>query len=425
MQVGDVVVIHGLANRTTLNGRSGIVTALNAGANFNRVVVTVDGSADVIALKPENICKRSKPEDARGRGEALQQNQVAKLECEMAIREERAEPTTAEQLAPPLVSRARHTGASFFMAEMSIEKAAAAYAELPTVCGGGDTSFDVEEATRQLNNYKTAVVQCADGELCFLRSINQEEAVGEPLDGGDERTLPITALRQVTGYDSDEDGLLRDQKVTNAKRQRTVAGSSSTALVHQSSSLTADAASERKLSASEQMLRMAFPLISAHGTAELEASLRLLEKYELVCQGDDYADPECLATNSEALQYARARAAVKGLPWSLGASLKQRGPQRTIDRLKAEPYVGSSNARKIVDILQTGTCERSAPARPRRLLSVFLAHLALSLPLVTADLIFDSRSEQPSRASNAARRHWIAMAKSARTHIGLSMAPGG
>ena len=43
-------------------------------------------------------------------------------------------------------------------------------------------------------------------------------------------------------------------------------------------------------------------------TAELERSLRLLEKFELVCQGDDFADPECMATNSEALMYARARA---------------------------------------------------------------------------------------------------------------------
>ena len=216
-------------------------------------------------------------------------------------------------------------------------------------------SLDVGEATRQLGKDKTAIVQSADGELHYLRDINEVEAVGEPLDGGDERTHPIASLRQVTGYDSDEDGLVKDPRVANAKRQRTVAGSSSSALIQQPSAATAF----KGTTAAELMLRKAFPLVSPHGTAELEAALRLLEKYELVCQGDDYADPECLATNSEALQYARARAAVKGLTWSISASLESRGRERTLERLKAEPFLGESNARKIVDIVQTGTCERT------------------------------------------------------------------
>ena len=60
-------------------------------------------------------------------------------------------------------------------------------------------------------------------------------------------------------------------------------------------------------------------------------------------------------TNSEALQYARARAVVKGLTWSLTASLESSGPQHTIKRLMKEPFLGESNATKIVSILQTGT----------------------------------------------------------------------
>ena len=81
-------------------------------------------------------------------------------------------------------------------------------------------SLDVGEATRQLNKDKTAIVQCADGELCYLRSIEDHEAVGEPLDGGNERTHATASLRLVTGYDSDEEGLLKDPRVANAKRQR-------------------------------------------------------------------------------------------------------------------------------------------------------------------------------------------------------------
>ena len=53
---------------------------------------------------------------------------------------------------------------------------------------GRHMSLDVAEATRQLNKDKTAIVQCADGMLCYLRGITDNEAVGEPLDGGNART---------------------------------------------------------------------------------------------------------------------------------------------------------------------------------------------------------------------------------------------
>ena len=74
-------------------------------------------------------------------------------------------------------------------------------------------ALDVGEATRQLRKDKTAIVQCVNGELYYLRGINDHEAVVvEPLDGGDERTHQLANLRQVTGYDSDEDGLITQAK---------------------------------------------------------------------------------------------------------------------------------------------------------------------------------------------------------------------
>ena len=213
--------------------------------------------------------------------------------------------------------------------------------------------LDVGEATRQLNKDKTAIVQCADGELCFLRDINESEAVGEPLDGGGEKTQPTASLRLLTGYDSDEDGLRRVELVTNAKRQRIVPSSSSV-LTRQSV-----AANDKEPSAVERMLRKAFPLVGPYDTVALEKSLRLLERYELVCQGDDYADPEFKGTNSEALQYARARAVVKSLEWSIRESLEADGREGTIKRLMEEPFIGTSTATKIVDIFETGTCQRT------------------------------------------------------------------
>lgn len=249
-------------------------------------------------------------------------------------------------------------------------------------------SLDVSEATKQLRKEKTTIVQCARGALYYLRDIKDSEAVCEPLDGGDESTHTLASLWQVTGYDSDEDGLARDPRVTNIKRQRTSAGSSCSALILQpSSALTA--AIDKEPTAAERMLRKAFPLVSPHGTAHLEKALRELEKYELVCQGDDYADPECLATNSEALQYARANAVVKGLTWSISASLASRGRGRTLERLKAEPFLGESNARKVLDIVET-------------------AHAG-----------------GPSLASSAVKRPWTAAAAAACMRTGASTEPRG
>lgn len=209
--------------------------------------------------------------------------------------------------------------------------------------------LDVREASRQLLRSKTAVVQCADGALLFLRQINESEAVGELLHGGGDRVHPTASLQLVTAYDSDEDSLLKDSRVTLAKRPRTIGSSSG----------MVDATVGKEPTAVEQMLCKAFPDVGPFGTSALEKALRKLEKFELACQGDDWADPECKATNTEALQYARARAVVKGLSWSLRESLQARGRTGTIERLMEEPFLGKSNATKIVEIFQTGTCQRT------------------------------------------------------------------
>jgi len=82
------------------------------------------------------------------------------------------------------------------------------------------TLLDVDEATRQLHKAKTAIVQCSDGTLYYLRGIDAGGAVVQPLHDGGERTHPLSRLRQLTGYDSDEVGLLDDPRVSLAKRQR-------------------------------------------------------------------------------------------------------------------------------------------------------------------------------------------------------------
>ena len=58
-------------------------------------------------------------------------------------------------------------------------------------------------------------------------------------------------------------------------------------------------------------LCLAYPLESAEPVRnQVAAQLRLLEKFEIALQGDDYADKEHADTNHEALTYARAAAAV-------------------------------------------------------------------------------------------------------------------
>jgi DNA polymerase mu len=54
--------------------------------------------------------------------------------------------------------------------------------------------------------------------------------------------------------------------------------------------------------------------------ADVAKALRKLEKYEIACQGDDHADKEHKATNSEALLYARAAAVTSALSTRNGSN---------------------------------------------------------------------------------------------------------
>ena len=69
---------------------------------------------------------------------------------------------------------------------------------------------------------------------------------------------------------------------------------------------------------------------------EVARKLRRLEKFEIAVQGDDYADKTHLKTNTEALQYARAAAAVAGLEWRLSDELRRYcdTAQRQLEALK-------------------------------------------------------------------------------------------
>ena len=97
------------------------------------------------------------------------------------------------------------------------------FSEVVVPAPGPTMLLNVDEATRELRKDKTAIVQsCADGVRYYLRDIGESTAVVQPLDGGGEREHPLSSLRQVTGYDSDEDGLLSEvaPRATHAKRQR-------------------------------------------------------------------------------------------------------------------------------------------------------------------------------------------------------------
>jgi DNA polymerase mu len=100
-----------------------------------------------------------------------------------------------------------------------------------------------------------------------------------------------------------------------------------------------------------------FPIVNADPMCNsVAAALRQLDKYEIAVQGDDYDDRDCQKTNTEALQYARCAGVVQGLGWSLTDALRQSNPPLR-QRLEGEPYIGSSQARKIMQLATTGTCD--------------------------------------------------------------------
>ena len=105
-------------------------------------------------------------------------------------------------------------------------------------------------------------------------------------------------------------------------------------------------------------LCMRFP---EHGpNAEVARALRRLEKFELACQGDDHADKEHRATNSEALLYARAAAVAAGAEWSIRELAQSRGEASAVRRLQELPFIGSFRAAQMVELAVRGTCQALA-----------------------------------------------------------------
>ena len=88
------------------------------------------------------------------------------------------------------------------------------------------------------------------------------------------------------------------------------------------------------------------------------SQLRKLSSFEIVCQGDDWADAEHCAINSEALNYARAAAVVKSLEWSVADVARTAGSLETQARLKREPFMGELRAKVAYELATTGSCQQ-------------------------------------------------------------------
>lgn len=108
----------------------------------------------------------------------------------------------------------------------------------------------------------------------------------------------------------------------------------------------------------ELALGCTYPLAHAEAVKnEIVEKLRHLEKLEIAIQGDDYADKEHQDTNHEALQYARAAAAVLGCAWSFEEHVKCGRKELALERLTKLPHVGPFRAQQIYELACTGTCE--------------------------------------------------------------------
>ena len=131
----------------------------------------------------------------------------------------------------------------------------------------------------------------------------------------------------------------------------------------------------RQLMVKRQRLRSTAPCVPAMGSTErvltysfpesrgLEANSNVVkifkqcEKYEIACQGDDHADKELRATNSEALLYSRAAAVIAGQEECLRATRQRLGDAGFNAWLATLPFIGANRARQISEILTSGTCE--------------------------------------------------------------------
>ena len=116
--------------------------------------------------------------------------------------------------------------------------------------------------------------------------------------------------------------------------------------------------SDRAAGAMELALGCTYPLAHAEDVKNrVVEKLRLLEKLEIAIQGDDYADKEHQDTNHEALQYARAAAAVLGCAWSFEEHVVCGRKELALERLTKLPHVGAFRAQQIYELARTGTCE--------------------------------------------------------------------
>ena len=131
----------------------------------------------------------------------------------------------------------------------------------------------------------------------------------------------------------------------------------------------------RQLMVKRQRLRSTAPCAPAMGSTErvltysfpesrgLEANSNVVkifkqcEKYEIACQGDDHADKELRATNSDALLYSRAAAVIAGQEECLRATRQRLGDAGFNAWLATLPFIGANRARQISEILTSGTCE--------------------------------------------------------------------
>ena len=107
------------------------------------------------------------------------------------------------------------------------------------------------------------------------------------------------------------------------------------------------------------MLSRTFPLRHrdrAH--EEVAEKLRRCEKYETTLQGDDYTDKDDKHTNTEALSYAKAAAAVMSITEFQLSELCRGSKEHAVARLTQVPFIGASSASKVYDLVRTGTCQQ-------------------------------------------------------------------
>jgi hypothetical protein len=142
--------------------------------------------------------------------------------------------------------------------------------------------------------------------------------------------------------DSDEEGEEEVTRQLMAKRQR----------------LRSPAPSAPAMGSTERVLTYSFPESRGlEANSNIVKVFKQCEKFEIACQGDDHADKELRATNSEALLYSRAAAVIAGQDKCLHATRQRMGESDFNAWLATLPFIGVNRAKQISEILTSGTCE--------------------------------------------------------------------